>query len=254
MTQVTVATLNLHQTADRWRERRHLITAELLDLQPDLIALQEVAMPVQQAKWLCKQINMRMTGSDQRPYHIKQARRRHWRRGYREGVAVLSRCPILYHDVFGMGYDGCVAIRVHVQLPSHQTMDFVSTRLHDIARDREAREEQAMRLYAWMQRYKQVPLQVLAGDFGEVPHGRAIEILSQSFRSAYAAKHGCDPVATYPTVLAKQVAQAACLDYIFVSKSVKQVSAAAIFCDQPDHTDPTLYPSDHVGLIATLEV
>jgi len=47
---------------------------------------------------------------------------------------------------------------------------------------------------------------------------------------------------------------ASCLDYILFSPAVRRVAGARLFCDQPSREDDTLYPSDHVGLIATLEV
>jgi endonuclease/exonuclease/phosphatase family metal-dependent hydrolase len=254
MIQITVSTINLRKRADRWSERRHLLVMQLLDAAPELISLQEIDMPSQQGRWLCKQINVRLTGSEKRPYSLVQRRKRHLINGYFEGVGVLSRLPVLYSDSLGLGYGGQVALRVHVQLPSHQTMDIVSTQLHDVQVDREARLEQAMQLISWMRRYKHVPLQIITGDLGEPPNGRAVQFIKQSFRSAYEEKHGHEPLATFPTAMVADVAQAQCRDYILVSKGVRRATAVSIFCDQPDKSDPTLYPSEHVGLMATLEV
>ena len=44
-----------------------------------------------------------------------------------------------------------------------------------------------------------------------------------------------------------------CLDYIWVRGAVRVASARLAF-DRPDPDDPTLYPSDHVGISAQLEV
>ena len=44
-----------------------------------------------------------------------------------------------------------------------------------------------------------------------------------------------------------------CLDYIWVRGAVKVVDARLVF-DRPDPEDPTLYPSDHLGLAAHLEI
>lgn len=254
MTDVTVATINLRGQSNRWLERRHLLVAELIQTRPELVSLQELYMPAQQGHWLRRQINVRLTGSEKRPYQLIQKRRRHPVRGYYEGIGVLSRLPVLYDDTIGLGYGGRLALRIHVQLPSNQTMDFVSTHLHDVTFDREARLEQAMELASWMRRYKHVSLQVIAGCLSERPDGRAVQFIKQSFRSAYEEKHGFEPLATFPTALGPEATDAACLDYILVSKSVKRTTAVSIFCDQPDKDDPTLYPSEHVGLIATLKV
>jgi hypothetical protein len=39
---LTIATLNILNTADRWEERRQLIVGEFARLRPDLFAVQEV--------------------------------------------------------------------------------------------------------------------------------------------------------------------------------------------------------------------
>ncbi len=254
MVQVTLATINLRNRADRWQARRSLLAAQLAKAAPDLVSLQEVHMPIRQGQWLRKELNRRLSGSTREPYQLVLKRKQHPVQGYYEGVGVLSRLPILYHNSVSLGYGGRVALRVHVELPSHKTMDFVATHLHHIAHDKEAREEQVMQLVGWLTSHKHVPLQIVAGDFNETPDGLAIRYLRQSFRSAYADVYGRDPLATFPTALYATAGPALCLDYIFVSRAVPRVVSARIFCDQPANEDKTLYPSDHVGLLATLEI
>lgn len=247
--QVTVATINLHNREDRWRERRHLLIEHLIEQAPDLISLQEINVPIRQGKWLCKQLNFRLTGLGNTPYQLIQKGHQHLFGAF-EAVGVLSRLPVLYHESVGLGYGGRVALRVHVELPSHQTMDFVSTHFHNVAFEREAREEQAMKLMGWLMNHKHVPIQVIAGDFNETPDGLAIAYIKQSFRSAYEAFNGHEPLATYPTILRATNEPADCLDYIFFSAAVRGVSKAALCCDEADREDDTLYPSDHVGLLS----
>jgi endonuclease/exonuclease/phosphatase family metal-dependent hydrolase len=253
-TQVTVATINLHSRADRWRERRHLLIEQIIETKPDLVSLQEINLPIRQGKWLCKQVNVRLSGSDKLPYRLVQKRYQHLINGAFEAVGVLSRLPVLYYESIGLGYGGRVALRVHVELPSHQTMDFVSTHLHHVSFEKEAREEQAMKLVGWLNSYKHVPIQVLAADLNETPDGPAIAYIKQSFHSAYEERYGRDPLATFPTNLVTTGSPARCLDYIFFSSAVHRVTAASLFCNVSDREDDTLYPSDHVGLVATLEV
>ena len=120
-----------------------------------------------------------------------------------------------------------------------------------------------MTLVGWLNNLRPVPLQVVAGDFNEVPTGPAIQLMKQGFRSAYEEVYGREPLATYPTALVMPkpaydgspgAGWAGCLDYIFVSPAVKRVVSASLFCDIPSPIDDTLYPSDHVGVIATLEI
>lgn len=263
MTRITVATINLRNRADRWRERRHLLVAQLVDAAPDLISLQEIHFPIRQGRWLRNQINVGLSGRSDRPFRLIQKRKRHPFHGYFEGIGILSKRPVLYHDFIPLGYGGRLALRANVELPSRHTMDFVAVHLHHVAQDREARQEQVMALIGWLNSRRPVPIQVVAGDFNEVPAGPAIQTMKQGFRSAYEEAHGREPLATYPTALVMpEIAGdispvhgwAGCLDYIFISPAVKRVVSASIFCDKPSPADDTLYPSDHVGIIATLEV
>jgi endonuclease/exonuclease/phosphatase family metal-dependent hydrolase len=254
-TLVTVATINLHGRKDRWLERRHPLVAQLIEGDADLIALQELNTPSRQAAWLCRQINMRLSGVESGPYRAIARRSGSLFSGASLGVGVLSRLPVLYHESLKLGNGSRMALRAHVELPSHQTMDFVSTQLHDVPYEREARQEQALRLMGWLHGHKRVPLQIVAGDMQEAPDGLAVAHIKQSFRSAYADVYGREPLATYPTALMAGTADfATCRDYIFMSPAVRRVRAASIFCDVPASEDNTLYPSDHVGLLATVEV
>lgn len=254
MVQITIATINLRHNSDRWHERKHLLVQQLGDAAPELIGLQEVHMPTRQGQWLCKEINKQISGSPKEPYQLVLKRKQHAINGLYEGVGVLSQLPILYSNSIGLGYGGRVALRVHVELPNHKTMDFVSTHLHHVSFEKEAREEQVLQLVGWLHSHKHVPLQVVVGDFNEVPKGLAIRYMLQSFRSAYRERYGSEPLATFPTALYPTDSPAVCLDYLFISTAVPHVIEASIFCDQSDPEDETLFPSDHVGLLATLEI
>jgi endonuclease/exonuclease/phosphatase family metal-dependent hydrolase len=112
-----------------------------------------------------------------------------------------------------------------------------------------------MQLTGWLNLQQRVPQQIIAGDFNEVPTGLAIQQMRQGYRSAFAEVHGYEPLATFPTALVQPLNDwSGCLDYIFLSPGVGPVRQAAIFCDVPDEADDTLYPSDHVGLLAEIEV
>lgn len=249
----SVATINLRLALDRWRERRNLLVAQLVDAAPDLISLQEIAMPIGQAVWLCSQINNRLTGTSKRPYALRQKRKAHLVKGYYEGVGVLSKLPILYSDSVSLGYGGRVALRVNVELPNRQPLDFVAVHLHHVAGERQARLEQVMKLTGWLNGRRRIPRQIVAGDFNDTPDSPAITYMRQGFRSAFVEKYGRDPLATFPTALQANAEWAACLDYIFLSPGAGTVRQARLFCHQPAADDPTLYPSDHVGLLVEVQ-
>lgn len=257
---IKVATINLRNRADRWLSRRRLLVSELIDYAPDLISLQEISLAIGQASWLLRQVNIRMSGSSKGPYRLVQERRQsisHWT----EGVGIMSRLPINYHDVLGLGYDGRIAVRANIALPPEQTegrhasLDFVAVHLHHTAEDKEIRLQQAMQMTGWLNDTRRVPLQVIAGDFNELPGGPAIQFMKQSYESAFELARGQEPLATFPTNLVQPpLSWAGCIDYVFVSPSVYHVQSAALFCDKAAPDDETLYPSDHVGLIVDLEV
>ena len=249
---VKVATLNLHNRHDRWAQRRHLVVAQIMDQMPDLVSLQEINFATGQGKWLRNQINSRISGSPSRPFRLVQERLHHLIRGYFEGVGILTQLPVISKDSISLGYEGRVALRANVALPSGESLDFVATHLHSVSHDREARLEQVMLLNGWLNDVGRVPLQVIAGDFNEVPDGPAVVHMKQTYRSALAVVRGYEPLATYPTALASNTdGWSGCLDYIFVSSNIR-VQNAELFANKPSEQHGTLYPSDHVGLVATL--
>ncbi|MCB8942664.1 MAG: endonuclease/exonuclease/phosphatase family protein [Ardenticatenaceae bacterium] len=252
---LTLATINLRHNADRWRERRQLLLAQLLDAAPDLISLQEVSFPIGQGTWLRKQINVRLTGSTNQPYQLVQKRKHHFPKGYYEGIGILTKLPVLDQDWVALGYGGRVALRVNVELPTRQTVDFVAIHLHHISTDKQARQEQVMKMMNWLNGRRRVPRQIIAGDFNETPTGPAIQTMKQAYHSAYELANGREPIATFPTALVQRPTDwTGCLDYIFLSKAIDGVKSAKIFCDKAAPDDDTLYPSDHVGLLANLTI
>ena len=222
--------------------------------------MQEIDFTIGQGNWLTRQVNIRLSGDARRPYRIVQARRSGLRNFF-QGVGIMTRLPIIYHDSLDLGYDGRVAIRANVELPAgaagtrRQSLDIVSVQLHPGAAGAEARTAQALILVGWINEKRRVPLQVIGGDFNEVPHGIAINFMRQSYRSAYAEARLRDPVATYPTNLVQSRSiESRCFDYVFLSPAVYRVTSASIFADLPGVDDDTLYPSEHVGILVGLEV
>jgi mRNA deadenylase 3'-5' endonuclease subunit Ccr4 len=55
MPSIKLVTFNLLNKPSRWHDRRELIVEELKRLQPDVIALQEVALPHNNARWIAGQ-------------------------------------------------------------------------------------------------------------------------------------------------------------------------------------------------------
>ena len=250
-----VATLNVHGNKDRWFERRELIVSEIVDLQPDIIGLQEIYRPIGQARWLRNQVNSRIIGRSKGLYHLVQRRKRQLIAGYFDGIAVLSKLPVVSADHLALGNGGYLALRVNVELPTRETLDYVTLQLDTEMNSKEARLEQVLKLQGWLHGQDMTPAHIIAGDFSDTPRGLAIQQMKQVYRSTFEEVRGYDPIATYPTALLSSRAESSrCLDYIFLSSTVGEVVQAKFFCHRPSIRDPNLYPSNHVGLFSEISL
>jgi endonuclease/exonuclease/phosphatase family metal-dependent hydrolase len=242
---IRVATLNCRNTADRWRERSSLLIDQLVELAPDVIGLQELRHFPSQAGWIAREAGSRARVPLWLHTTYKSGLLWFW-----EGIAILSRLPIVERDARKLPGDHRVANLARLRLPDGGVLDFYNT--HLAARGAEVREAQVNVLLDWMATRPGTP-QVLVGDFNDTPDSTSIGVVRRSLRSAYAAVHGEEPPRTGPTPLrpSGDPSQGKVLDYIFVNDRV-EVHDGWLAFDRPGVGDPTLYPSDHFGLAATL--
>ncbi len=237
-----VATLNLRNTADRWPARRGLLVRQLVALAPEVIAVQELRMVPDQARWITGEVARVSAG---------RLRYRSYRRpktgaaGLWEGIGVLSRVPAVSTAWLDLGTDRRVAQRVTV-LTGDRELDVYNAHLG--LGGEVLRAGQAQRLLDWIDGRRRGPA-VLMGDLNARPGSPTIELVSGRFRSAHVAVHGCEPPFTAPTPLRAGAAGAgSVLDYVFVNDLVEVVDARLAF----DEVDGPLCASDHYGLVADL--
>lgn len=240
-----VATLNLRNIADRWPERIPLLLADMAALQPDLIGLQECVFAVGQD---------RLLGAAGEGHYES---RRGWAGRPEYGNAVLGRAPLTLGDGerIDLGRNRS-ALRVPVSLPGGERVDFVVTHLHHLVPDEAVREEQAIQIVEWL-RPDAGPL-VVVGDFNAEPVEAAYRVmLDAGFRSASVEANGTEPAVTWPSGIQAPGMDVdgdpGCLDYIWVRGPITVDSCRLAF-DRPAADDPTLYPSDHLGLSARLRL
>lgn len=124
MTTLTVLTLNLRATADRWHERFTLIVDAIHAHQPDIIALQEVRLLVGQAHLIAGALNYR---TPDHPYSVRVAE--DWYEPHILGNALLSRYKVLEDERIELKEGYRIAQRVRVEFAS-KTVDVVCTHLH----------------------------------------------------------------------------------------------------------------------------
>jgi endonuclease/exonuclease/phosphatase family metal-dependent hydrolase len=247
MDRLHVATLNILNLADRWPERQGLIYADMAALQPDLLGLQEVVYVMHQDRLI--------GAAGEGTYAAHRA----WAGRPEYGNSLLVRAPLAATEVerldLGLGRS---ALRAVVRLPAGSTVLVGVTHLHHAVPAEAERDEQARQLLAWLDDAPDADAQVVVGDFNAEPveatYGR---MRGAGFRSAMAEVHGEDPAVTWPSGLQAPAMDTdgdpGCLDYVWVRGTVR-VAAARLVFDRPASDDPTLYPSDHLGISAELEI
>jgi endonuclease/exonuclease/phosphatase family metal-dependent hydrolase len=242
-----VATLNIRNLADRWDERMPLLLADMAAIQPDLIGLQEVVYPLQQDRLL--------GAAGEGRYEAHRA----WAGRPEYGNALLVRQPLVATDAERLDLGATrSALRVHIALPGGARLVFVVTHLHHLPADEAIRAAQAEALLAWLDVSPAHDALVVVGDFNAAPHEPAYARMREAgLWSAYAVANGEEPAVTWPSGLIAPAmdtdGEPGCLDYIWVRGAVRVVDSRLCF-DRPAVGDPTLYPSDHVGVAAHLGV
>jgi endonuclease/exonuclease/phosphatase family metal-dependent hydrolase len=247
MDRLHVATFNILNLADRWAERLPLILSDMAALQPDLLGLQEVVYVMQQD---------RLIGA---AGHGRYEAIRGWAGRPEYGNSLLVREPLAGRDVerLDLGLERS-AHRALVDLANGTTVLVVVTHLHHDPADATARDRQAMVLVEWLADGPPSDAVITMGDFNADPAEPAYERMAAAgFRSAFAEANSGEPAVTWPSGLQAPAIDLdggpRCLDYVWLRGAVRVVEAKLAF-DRPAVDDPTLYPSDHLGISARLEV
>jgi endonuclease/exonuclease/phosphatase family metal-dependent hydrolase len=247
MDRLHVATLNILNLADRWPERLPLILADMATLQPDLLGLQEVVYVMQQD---------RLIGAAGEGHY---AALRGWAGRPEYGNSLLVREPLVGRDVerLDLGLQRS-AHRAVITLSGGATVLVAVTHLHHAVPASAERDQQAATLLDWLAGAPDAVGVIVMGDFNADPREPTYaRMVDAGFRSAFADANGAEPPVTWPSGLQAPAmdtdGEPDCLDYIWVRGAVRVGDARLVF-DRPHPDDPTLYPSDHFGVAAHLEI
>lgn len=238
-----IGTLNLRTTSDRWRERRDLVVAQLAEIRPDVIGLQELRRWPSQTSWITRRLNESLPAEPPYRYH-STGKTGLW--GLWEGIALLTRLPILERGCLDLGGEHRVANWVRVRLPDGGILEVHNTHLS--SRGEALRDRQARLVMDNMAARGDIA-KLVVGDLNAGPTSSTLGLLDEQFRSAYALVHGEEPAKTWPTPLRPGVGSV--IDYVLVDDHVEVVDASLTF-DRASSTDPTLFASDHFGVAATV--
>jgi endonuclease/exonuclease/phosphatase family metal-dependent hydrolase len=132
------------------------------------------------------------------------------------------------------------------------------THLHHVPDDAPERDGQVATLLGWLEEAPATDAAIVMGDFNAHPEEPAYgRMVGAGFRSAFAEVNGHEPDVTWPSGLQAPAmdtdGEPRCLDYIWLRGAVRSTEARLVF-DRPAPDDPTLYPSDHLGVAARLEI
>lgn len=250
-----LATLNLFNNRHgRWADREALVHAQAAALDADVLCFQECDLAGSQLDRLVAALGPGYTAvrlPNPNPESIKS-------------LAVVTRWAVEGHDACTDLGSSDIALRVRLE----GDVEVVTTHLHfgPSRRGSEVRAVQVRKLLAWIGPVGPERRLVLCGDFNAGPRGETITSIKSALRSAHEEVHGDEPEWTHPTGLVRIIdAQAAfgvpilpegkghAIDYVFASPSLIVRDCRIVF-DQPAADEPGLFPSDHVGLLADLEV
>jgi endonuclease/exonuclease/phosphatase family metal-dependent hydrolase len=241
-----VATLNVFHDppVPSWPARAPLVVAGFRALRADLIMLQEVAWPNEQASELAEALS---AGNGSRfdalvmPLITPQ--------GWQEGLAVLSRYRVLAHEALRYPRAEQFCQRVRVEIGGHE-VDVYNTHLDPYSADR--RQEQVRLILGWMAAHADARGLLFGGDLNATPDSPEIGLLRTTLRSAHVTVHGREPAGTAPTPFRGGPNRPTrTLNYLWHSPALSSTACQVTF-DRPDPHDRSLFASDHVGLWADM--
>jgi endonuclease/exonuclease/phosphatase family metal-dependent hydrolase len=252
---IKVVTINVLSDLDQefWTERRDLLVKGLKEINPDIIGAQEINSET--SYFLAQNLNL--------PYIYKLEQK---------GIAILSRYPFIQQEAIDLKTQGRFAQLVKLEVNNKQ---FIFLNGHYFWRPGSCQErmEQFKLLVDNITRLlPELPI-INVGDFNAVPKTKEIKFLRNYFTSAYEHYHGSEPEYTCPTplkktrpltiIIAKRIANIilnrqlkpwrGTLDYIFINKLVKVKHCQSILTEASPE-NPLIYPSDHFGIAADLEL
>ena len=259
-----VVTINILFDLDLWEKRRWLLVEGLAAERADIIGIQEVQLPEDTGAWLAEQLGMSYVYlvPYQRPDVLKIPQ---------YGAAILSRYPFTRTEALDLQSQGRFAQRVQIEA-NDRPIVFCNGHYFWHPGPSPERVKQIQLLRNWLDQLPPEMPVVAVGDFNGTPETAAIALMREKFASAYATNRGCEPEYTCPTPLERRSwlrklrhavlnfkahrtlkPWRGTLDYIFINQHF-DVRDCRLILTEPDKGDRTLYPSDHFGIAAELEL
>jgi len=272
LSEFSLVTINILNDLSLWNKRRNVLIDQLAELNPDIIALQEVSLKgnASNAHWIAQELNIRKAEKEDL-YNIYLCPKTGNKENI-EGIAILCRFPVKRHEKFDLLTQNRVAQLLEFRLNS-ETLMLVNGHFYWEPGESSARKEQIELLLDWLDNQPaEIPV-IVVGDFNGSPDTPAIELMRNYFDSAHRAVHGDEPAYTCPSPLPKSnrvkirifigwrfgnrpkpdPIWRGTLDYIFVDPRLNTEECRVVL-DQPEENSNNIYPSDHFGIYARIKV
>lgn len=216
---------------------------------PDIIGFQEVALAIDQAHTIARAANRSLS---ERPYQVIVEEK--WSPQPTEGIAILARDRVIESERIELPEGGRIAQSIVIER-SRDRIGVINTHLHHLPRDDESiRLVQTRHLLTWMaDKSSKVNGWILVGDLNARPESETVQEVEKEMVSAFKSVHGHEPGHTFPTPLVKETGdwyQARAIDYVFLSPWAFRATQASLAFTRPHPQDPTLFASDHYGILA----
>jgi len=247
--QFRVVTLNLEQDHKRWSDRHPLVSSEIAGLKPDVIALNEVSVPLQAAKVL-RDAAIATTGI---PYKLVQQTRVNGLSKV-EGEALLTRFPIIETGNLDYQARDIVALVARL-LIKERPVDLYVTHLYMSRGDDSLRLFQVQQLLQWIDSRADGTPSIVCGDFNATLDAHAAGLMASRFRPTQTAPTAFTPLAGGGGEVSHPYwpRMDRCIDYIWISDGIETLASDVCF-NRPSPDDPSLWPSDHAGVWADLRI
>jgi endonuclease/exonuclease/phosphatase family metal-dependent hydrolase len=249
MARIRIVTLNMEQDHKRWETRRELIAEQLVALKPDVLALNEVCVPLQTARWVQRVAKDRM-GIE---YALVQQTKLNGLAGI-EAEALLTRFPLMETGNLDYQARDMVALVARIVVDG-EPIDVYVTHLYMSRGDDSLRLYQAQQLLAWIDSRRDVTARIVCGDFNATLDKSSAALMATRFRHTQTAPTAFTPLAESDGTISHPYwsRMDRCIDYIWVSEDLK-IMESGVCLDKASPGDASLWPSDHAGVWADLEI
>lgn len=261
-----IVTINILFKLDDWLQRRDLLVEGLKAENPDIVALQEVSLAEDTAAWIAEQLDI--------PYIYKAVPQDVNGSDLPFGLAILSRFLITKTAALNLEHQGRIAQYAQVKIDDNKSIVICNGHYYWYPGSHKKRNKQIKLMLDWLSEFDdQIPV-ISVGDFNGTPETSGIKLIKEKYQSAYEVYHGIEPEYTCPTLLGQDKLSwitrlkyiwrrlifdrtlkpwQGTLDYIFINQSL-QVKDCRVILNQPAANNRYLYPSDHFGIVADLEI